>query len=813
VRRRIGGPSLVVLTGRDPIRRVRPRAERSSDLRLLAPVVLSWPVLAFWGLLAPVPLVGLAALGALATGGLAALLAAGHGPASARPVWTRACRGTAAVCAVLSLLLMAAAGHRSLRTVGPVEALAEQHAVVTLNARVAAEPRPAGVRGSEDSREPIVVIQVEATRVQGRGEVMAVQSPVLVVATGPDWTGLRWGEQIRAVVRLEPAEPGDGVIAVARPKGSMHVTDGPGLVLSSADTVRSRFRAATDHVWPDARGLVPALVVGDTSRTPPDLTEAMLATGLSHLSAVSGTNVTLVLLATMGACGLLGVPRRWRPLVSLVLLAGFVILARPEPSVVRAAVMGAVGLLGLTTSRRRAGLPALAGAVAILLVWDPWLSRSYGFALSSVATLGLLVFARPWGVALARRLPRRLGWLGPLVAVPVAAQAVCAPIVVPLQGSVSLVAVVANLLAAPLVAPATICGVLVALVSVASVTVAGWLAWAAALPTQAISLIARACADAPVASLEWGESVGAAVLLAVLTVTVVAVSPWAWQRSRRRPLVAGAVLVLATGVGAPTAPLAWPPPGWVLVACDVDQGDGLVANNGGGHVVVIDTGPDPNLIGGCLDRLDVVAVDLVVLTHYHSDHVDGLPGVLEWPVAQIRASPVLEPPAEAHRVAELAAESGVGRAELRAGQSLTVGDLAADVWWPDRRIDAGSVANNGSVVLTLHVRGVTILLTGDVEREATAEVVREARQDPRRWGSIDVLKVSHHGSGNRDDRLLDLVDGRLALISVGEDNDYGHPTPSTLSSLRHRGFDVHRTDLEGDVAVIKDADGIRAVSR
>jgi competence protein ComEC len=140
--------------------------------------------------------------------------------------------------------------------------------------------------------------------------------------------------------------------------------------------------------------------------------------------------------------------------------------------------------------------------------------------------------------------------------------------------------------------------------------------------------------------------------------------------------------------------------------------------------------------------------------------------------------------------------------ELRAGQHLEVGAVAADVWWPAREIDAGSVANNGSVVLTLHVGGVSFLLAGDIEREAAAAVLREVQTDPRRWGQIDVLKVAHHGSGNRDDRLLDQVAGRLALISVGADNDYGHPTPSTLAALDARGFEVHRTDLEGDIAVV-----------
>ncbi len=830
---RSGRRSVVEPAGRDPVSRVRPKVDRRIDLRLLVPVLVAWPVLAFWGLLAPIPLVGAAALCALAAAS-AILMLGGRGASGSRPAHVRRpstaelpdrrakvravaigswLRPVAAVLAVLALLLVAAVGHRSLRTVGPVEAFAEQRAVVTIDARVAGQPRPVAMGAGQTGRAPTSVVVLEVDQVHGRGERMSVQTPVLVVASGAQWAALRWDERVVAVVRLEPAQPGDDVVAVARPKGPMQVTSGPGALFAAADLVRSRFLAATDAVWSDARGLVPALVVGDTTRTPPDLTEAMQSTGLTHLSAVSGSNVTLLLAATIGLCGLVGIRRRWRALVCAVMLAAFVLLARPEPSVVRAVVMGAVGLAGLSLSRRRAGVPALAGAVTVLLVWDPWLSRSYGFALSSVATSGLLVFARPWGLTLSRRLPRRLAWLGPAVSVPVAAQVVCAPIVAPLQGSVSLIAVVANLLAAPFVAPATVLGVAVAVLSSASVTAAGWLAWAAAAPAQAIAAVARWCAQAPGGAIAWSDSAWAAVALALVTVAVVALAPWAWHRSRHRPTVATAVVLLLVGFLSPTASIAWPPPGWVLIACDVGQGDALVADLGQGHVVVVDTGPEPRLIRGCLDRIGATSVDLVVITHYHADHAAGFAGLLDRPVGAVLASPVRDPPTEATRVARLAAQAHIRVSDLRAGQNIAVRGITADVWWPARRIDAGSVPNNASVVLTMHIRGVTLLLAGDIEREAAAELLHEVALEPARWGRIDVLKVAHHGSSNRDDRLLDRVDGRLAIISVGKDNDYGHPAPSTLHALEARGFEVHRTDLEGDVAVVEDGGGIRTVSR
>ncbi len=817
---------------------------RRLDLRLLVPTLLGWLVVAFVGLVAPVGWVGWAGL---ACAGGAALLVRGTGRAaspSSRNRSRRAQRDRLAALglAVLGLLLVAAAGHRVAREVGPVGVLAQERAVVTLRGLVLAEPRVVGPHagvGGPDGAAPVgaasvgaapvddpvrhrpamVYTRVDVGEVSGRGVVSRVSTPVLVVG-GLEWAEVGWHDTVALTARLSPADPGDDVVAVASPTGPVRVLAGPGALFEAADSVRGDFRAATDHLPADARGLVPALVIGDTSRNPPDLTDAMLLTGMSHLSAVSGSNVTLVLAAAIGLCGVLGIGRRVRPWVALAVLVAFVVLARPEPSVVRAAVMGCVGLLGLSTARRQVGLPALSGAIVLLLVWDPWLARSYGFALSSVATLGLLLFAQPWGRAITRRLPgwvtrrRRLEGLGTVLAVPVAAQVVCAPVVVPLQGSVSLVAVLANLLAAPLVAPTTIVGVTVALTSVLWVTGASGIAWGAGLPAQGIAWVARRCAEVPYGAVAWGDSAAAAVALAVLTVVVLLVAPWAWHRSRTAPLLVVSLALVTAGAATPARLLAWPPAGWVLVACDVGQGDGLVVNTGEGHALVVDTGPDPPAMTRCLDALGVVVVDAVVLTHFHADHVRGLAAVLESrPVGRVLTSTVREPRAEAAQVARLAATEQVPVGELRAGAALSIRGVTADVWWPAREIDAGSVANNGSVVLTLHVGGVGVLLSGDIEREAAAEVVRAARADPLRWGTVDVYKVAHHGSSNRDERLLDLVAGRLALVSVGAGNDYGHPAPSTLTDLQERGFEVHRTDLEGDVAVVATRVGPRVVRR
>ena len=771
------------------------------DVRLLLPALVSWAV-TVWVLGQPVSSRWWVA-GALAviSAGWMAVLARGGGLDRSR----RSALGC--LCALAAAATSTAAAADGVRAAaGGVDELAAARATIAARAVVLTEP----VVRARPGREATITLRVRLTSVTARGAQRITAAPVLVQTSEPGWAQVRWHDEVSLRGRLAASDPGEPVLAVLRPRGPPE-SGSRGQLLELAEGLRSRLRDASAGLPADARGLVPALVIGDTSQTPPDLHDDMLVTGMSHLSAVSGSNVAIVLGACLLLTRLCAVPRRLRPWVAAAGLTWFVMLARPEPSVLRAAVMGSVGLLGMSASRRGAGAPALAAAVVSLLLVDPWLARSYGFALSTLATLGLLVFAGPWSAAINAHLPRHLHVIGPACAIPLAAHLACAPVVVLLQGSVSTISVLANLVAAPFVAPTTIAGIVVALVAVPLPAAAGWLAWAAGVPALAIAGTARVAADVPGGSIDWPDGSAGAWLLAGLTLAGLLCWPWLTHRARAAPAMALAVLVAVTTTLLPSRVLTGPPKEWVMVMCDVGQGDALVLRSGPGRAVLVDAGPEPAAVDRCLDRLDVQTLDAVVLSHLDADHADGLAGALEGrAVGEIVLSPVAEPAWSATRVRRLAAEHEVPVSTVVAGDELHYGEMRAEVWWPARRIAQGSVPNNASVVLRAQVGELSALLLGDVEAEAAHAMLLRLRRDPAMSASLDgldVLKVAHHGSGNTDVAFLEQVRAPVALISVGADNDSGHPAPALLSTLQRQGRQVWRTDEDATVLVGEDDSG------
>lgn len=753
-----------------------------ADPRLALPAAAAWVSAAVF--------VGSPAGWGLATG---LVLLAGAGLARSRGRWTALglmAAGAAALLAALRVLQVGA---------GPVADLAEREAVVEVVVVVTGDPRT--VAGAFTD---IDVAEASVREVTGRGVRTSVRTPVLLLADAGELAEVRLGSRLRLVGALLPPD-GRELGALVRVERLVAVEAAPAWWWTAADGVR---RGVRDSVsWAGEPGaLVPALVTGDDRALPVDLADDFRTSGLSHLLAVSGMNLTLVLGALLWLARVAGARGRVLTAVGVVGAAGFVLLARPDPSVLRAAAMGLVALAGLTAGDRRRGVRALSLAVLVLVLLDPWLARSPGFLLSALATGAILVLAPPWRDALSRWLPRPLA---EAVAVPLAAQLVCTPVIAALSDRVSLVALAANVLVAPAVGPATVAGLAAGVVATALPPIGQLLGAVAVAPGWWIVTVARRTSALPGADVGWGSSPVALVVLGLLCLVAAGLAGWVL---RRRLASSGCALLLALLVVQPVPTPGWPPEGWLLVACDVGQGDGIVLA-AGEAAVVVDTGPDPDVMAGCLDRLGVEAVTAVVLTHLHADHVGGLSGVLaDRPVGEIQVSPGREPSEAWAEVQRLAATHEVPLRTVVAGEQARAGPLTWDVIGPPAGVPTtgtdGSAINDTSLVLLARHAGTEMLLTGD------AELASQARLTALRADlDVDVLKVPHHGSATQDPGFLAQTDPEVAVVSVGADNDYGHPSDVVLDALAGAGAAVARTDVSGDVAVVVEDHGLGLVAR
>lgn len=422
----------------------------------------------------------------------------------------------ACLLTVAAVLAVTAVGVAE-RARDPVTLASAEGTPVTLVGTVTTTPRVLA-----SARSTLVLTELDVTTVDGAGSRLSV-----TVLGNEDWLDAPMGATVRVRGALEPAEPGASEGALVGTAASVRVISQPDGLLGLVTLMREALAdavgeeptggATSPGAWPaGTRALVPGVALGDDHALPADVRADMRAVSMTHLTAVSGQHVAIVLGLVLTGLGVL--PRRVRAVLGAVVLTALVVLVRPGGSVLRAATMGAVMLTGVAAGRRSASVPAMCAGVVVLLLIDPWQARDYGFTLSVAATAGILIGSRPVAVALSRHVPR---WLAVTLALPVVAQAACAPVLILLQPVVGLWAVPANVLAAPPVPVATVCGLVAALLAPLWPGVASVVAWPATASCAWLVMVARTFAGLPGATIAWPGGVRGALLLAGVEVLLV----------------------------------------------------------------------------------------------------------------------------------------------------------------------------------------------------------------------------------------------------------------------------------------------------
>ena len=702
-----------------------------------------------------------------------------------------------------------------------------------------------------------VVETIGATRQGTRPATVRLADPpgLLIAATLPWFPPVVPGDRVELEGGVRPppeSEYGDYLREIGAAgtlkAASLEVLPAADSVGSTLEGWRRAAAAGLQRAVPEPEaGLAAGVLIGLRDLVDRDLAAAFTTAGASHVVAISGWNIAIVA-STLGALAG-GMRRRRRALLTAAGIVIYVCFVGPSPSVVRAGAMAGVALLAREVGRPGSAVAALGWACTVLLVLDPAWIDDAGFRLSALATAGILA----WGTGLTRRLagpsPSRMRrFVADVLGVSFAAQAATTPIVLLDFGRLSLVAPLVNLMVVPLVPPAMATGALALVVGVAAgfglpgmfATLVGLPAWAlyaamvatvrvgAGLPLASLALEAPwdlLAAVASAAAIWIGARRGDEIVGRLRRRAGPALPPsparaaLAGKRHGKEPRTARgpriAALALVSAMLALALAFAYRPDGSVhVVVLDVGQGDGILVLGDRGGRMVVDGGPDPGRLLMALDeRLPPWdrRIDILVLTHPHEDHVAGLAPLLQ----RYRIGRVYEPgmigPGPGY-IAWTAAFEGGGppHGRLSTGDQLTLDSIQFRVLWPDpnrvpeRPPDGGTSINNVSIVLLGDVRGQRFLLAGDVEEGVDPELLG------RGLPTLDVLKVAHHGSKTATTRaFLERVQPRVAVVSAGAGNPYGHPAPATIERLRELAGKTYRTDTDGSVDVRLDGQSVR----
>jgi competence protein ComEC len=541
----------------------------------------------------------------------------------------------------------------------------------------------------------------------------------------------------------------------------------------------------------ERRAVLAGIVLGEDEGLSTDLRDAFRASGLYHLLAVSGQNVAFIAGGVFLLAWLVAAPRVVAEIAILVAIAGYVLAVGWQPSVVRAGVAGGLASLAWLTARSRDRWYFLLVGAIVLLAWNPYTLLEPGFQLS-FAAVGAIFVVVPRIQRLLEGYPMP-GMLRDVAAISTACGAVTAPILWLHFGTVPIYSVPANALAAPVVAPLLGLGLISAALEPLLPSAAHAVAWANGWLAAYLAACARLVAVVPGAQVASPAAAATIAGLAALAFIVVRVR----DGQRRLALVLAACLVAGV-VGWRAFPDHPPPPAGLRVTfLDVGQGDAVLLQTRA-HAVLVDQGPPEARVWKQLQSLGLHRLSLLVITHPDRDHVGGAADVL----ARLGVDTVFDtgtPPPGPEGEAALA-EARRRQARLvvaRAGQAYRLGGLRLRVLWPRRAATRGESTNDHAVVVLATYGEIDVLLTADAESHVTA---------PLRPPRAEVLKVAHHGSADPMlPQLLDRVQPRLAVVSVGRYNGYGHPAPSTLAALEAvSGLRVYRTDRDGRVTVETD---------
>ncbi len=588
--------------------------------------------------------------------------------------------------------------------------------------------------------------------------------------------------------------------------------------------LKARAQKVIAAIFPEPEAsLLAGILLGIERGIPKDVMDAFSQTNTTHIIAISGFNITILAGIFAAIAGRLLGRRRATPMV-IAGIALYTILVGAGAAVVRAAFMGVLYVIAIHYGRQSDALNSLVAAAVAMTLLNSYTLWDVSFQLSFAATLGLILIVPPLTDAfehgLARfidqeRARRAVQLLNEALIVTLAAQVATMPIMVYYFHKVSVVGLLANFAILPVQPAVMVLSGIAMLAGLIALPVGQVLAWVALpFPFYTIRVVEQ-MARLPYASVGVGRVsqgwVWSYYALLAGVVFVVQQGPdkrralWraATDRLSTKVVLAGlSLLAVVAWMGA----AATPDGRLHVVFFNVGQGDAIFIQTPGGHQAVIDGGPSPAVMTDAVGRRMPFwdrSIDLVLMTHANEDHLAGLIPILErYRVDHAIESGYIQPSASYLQWRDLVREKGIDVRFARAGMRIHLGNgVWLEVLNPPQALVQGTEAddNNNSVVVWLTYGEISFLLTGDIEAEVEGRLAARSRVQAQ------VLKLAHHGSdSSTTPTFLAAVQPWVAVISVGADNPFGHPSDEVLARVAHTSVPVYRTDEQGDIEFVSD---------
>ncbi|MDR3127803.1 MAG: ComEC/Rec2 family competence protein [Bifidobacteriaceae bacterium] len=711
-------------------------------------------------------------------------------------------------------------------------------------------------------------------QIQGIKQTIANQNNKTINLT-KNWCDLKYHDSIEFTAKLSPIDfktksdnPANRLAAKAQINKFTILQYASGLDYIT-NVIRAAFIDMTDKLNPVGRALVPAIALGYTNNFDDNLSDNFKISGLTHLVAISGSHFVIII-SLIGVILLaFNIKKTIAAGIEIICILAFMSLVHPQPSVIRAAFMGIIGLVGLILQRKSLALTALSATIITLLIIDPYLATSYGFAMSCSAALGIILLTPKLTILLSRFIGKTIA---SIVSVTLAAQFFCGPIIILIYPFFTPYTLMANFLATPFVAPATILGVLSALISPLIPQMAYILAFSSTIFAYPLYIISKLISFLPLAKLAWVNGLIGCLLMILLNIILYwTISGKIWNNTYKKikkvlpafiesklsllytditqkikhykvvflqkPILILTLiallfipLVITGSIILPKYFITTIDPNWKIAACNIGQGDASVIKTSQNSAIVIDVGSDNNKINNCLSDLNIQTIDLLILSHWHDDHVGGLLGAINNRQTKQAIVSNLETPTGESKLGYNKLQSeNIPTSQAKEGESGYYIDNNTNhkiQWYIFQTLKSNktksnintnsqtstkstnnedSFSNDSSVGVIIYSNNLKAIFLGDMEKQAQAEALKRLKQ--LNMGEFDILKVAHHGSKTQNNDLAKLINPKIAIFEVGRDNSYGHPNDKTINLFTNLGSQIIRTDIDGLSGVSQDSLG------